>query len=90
MGERPQRGTHPLRQGDQPAESEGCARLTPDDKTVSEQRTAAEQTAAKAAAERQRHEAQLRDSLDRTAVQNVLDGTETASETGDEDTEFFD
>ena len=48
------------------------------------------QTAAKAAAERQRHEAQLRDSLDRTAVQNVLDGTETASETTDEDTEFFD
>lgn len=64
--------------------------LTLDDKTVSEQRSAAEQTAAKAAAERQRHEAQLRDSLDRTAVQNVLDGTETASETTDEDTEFFD
>ena len=49
-----------------------------------------QEAAAKAAAERQRHEAQLRDSLDRTAVQNVLDGTETASETTDEDTEFFD
>lgn len=64
--------------------------LTLDDKVVSEQRTAAEKIATKAAAERQRQESVLRDSLDRAAVQHVMEGGEQAEDAGDDGSEFFD
>lgn len=67
--------------------------LTLDDRIVAEERAAAEKAVAKAAAERQRQEALLRDSLDRAAVRSALDGTESeeSGESAEESgSEFFD